>query len=156
MRAFAAAILLVASLLGGRAHAHAMPNSTVVMSQTPRGFDAEVTIPLTELEAALGGPVGRDALEAYLRAHVAVTDAGGRRWPMGVMQQRTELGDHPSVHVLLRFPRPARAAPRGARLRYDAVNHRIASHYVLVYRRVAGALTPLGRLQTPDTVLTLP
>ena len=161
MRNAAAAVLLAASLLGGRAHAHAMPNSTVEVSATASGFEAVVMIPISELEAALGhavprGASGRDALEPYLRAHIAVMGADGRRWPMGIMQQWADGGEHPAVGLVLRFPRPAGAALQGARLRYDAVTHRIASHYVLVYRRVGADLIPLGRLQTPDTVLKLP
>lgn len=161
MRAAAAALLLAASLLAGRAQAHAMPNSTVELTATANGLEAVVMVPLSELEAALGRPVARDAssrkaLEPYLRAHIAVTGADGRRWPMGIMQQWTEGGEHPALGLVLRFPRPAGSAARGAQLRYDAVNHAIASHYALVYRRDGPDLIPLGRLQAPDTTLRLP
>ena len=161
MRGCAAAIMLAASLVGGAAHTHGMPNSTVVVTATAGGFEADVTIPQSELEAALGRPITtadlrRHALEAYLRAHVAVEGADGRRWPMGIMEQRLDVSDHPAVRLLLRFPAPAGAAVRGARLRYDVVNHRIASHYVLVYRRTADGFAPLGRLQAPDARLPLP
>jgi hypothetical protein len=36
------------------------------------------------------------------------------------------------------------------------VNHRVASHHVLVYRRAGEDLTPLGRLQSPEATLQLP
>lgn len=160
-RTATAALALAASLAGSAAHTHGMPNSTVVVAATADGFDAEVSIPQSELEAALGRSVSADdvrrhALERYLREHVAVEGADGKRWPMGIMEQRLDAGDHPAVRLRLRFPTPPDAPARGARLRYDLVNHRIASHYVLVYRRTKDGLEPLGRLQAPELRLPLP
>ena len=163
MRALAVAAFLAICLAAGRVEAHAMPNSTVVIQPTPAGFEAAVSIPLLELQAALSGTVtteggGRDALERYVRAHVSVAGTDGRPWPMSLTRLELERGEHPALALSLGFARPLGADPREARLRYDAVNHRIASHYVLVYLRSAepgGPLTPLGRLQFPVAILRL-
>jgi len=158
MRGFAAAGLAVLSLVAGPAAGHAMPNSTVVLEPTAAGIEANVSIPLSELEAARGTPVdtgdGRAALEAYLRAHVAVVAADGRPWPASFQRLAADGGEHPALAVRMLFAAPP-GASREASLRYDAVNHRIASHYALVYLRDAGALRPLGRLQYPFDVLAI-
>jgi len=156
MRALALAALLV--MAAARAEAHAMPNSTVVIAPTPAGLAATVTIPLSELEAALGSRVSLDdrrPLETYLRAHASVASADGRPWRMTFERLAVEDGDHPALSLTLAFAKPEGAAA-AATLRYDAVNHRIASHNVLVYRRVGEDLVPLGRLQAPATTLRLP
>jgi hypothetical protein len=160
MRALAASAFSAALLAASLAEAHAMPNSTVVIRPVAAGIDAAVSIPLSELQAAIGGPVtvegdGRAALEAYIRDHVAVTGADARPWSLRITRLELAGGEHPAS---LEFAPAPDAAPRAASLRYDAVNHRIASHYVLVWRRDAGpggALIPLGRLQFPVAVLPL-
>jgi hypothetical protein len=157
MRTLALAAALAASLAAGLASGHAMPNSTVVIASTFRGVEASVSIPLSELNAALGhaaSPEGsRAELESYIRAHVAVAAADGRPWPT-IRRMTAEGGEHPALILQLAFARPSAAGP--ASLLYDAVNHRIASHYVLIYRKGPfGGLRPLGRLQYPDAVLAL-
>lgn len=159
MRGFAAAILLAASLLGARAMGHAMPNSTVVVASTWRGVDAAVVIPLSELAAALGHApspeAGRAELEGYVRAHVSLLSADGRAWPLSIRGMTATGGEHPALALRLVFARPA-AAKGPAVLHYDAVNHRIASHFVLVYRRGGfGGLQPLARLQFPQVTAPL-
>ena len=156
MRGLVLASLLV--LAAGQAEAHAMPNSTVVIAPTPAGFTATVTIPLSELEAALGHRPDLDRpgpLETYLRAHISAASADGHPWPMTFERMAVEGGDHPALSLSLGFAKPE-AAAAGATLRYDAVNHRVASHYVLVYRREGETLRPLGRLQSPAVALPIP
>jgi len=158
MRAFAAMALAAAWLVAGPAAGHAMPNSTVVLEVTPAGIEASVSIPLSELEAARGTPVdtggGRATLEAYLRTHVAVLAPDGRPWSLSFRDLTSEGGEHPALAARLTFTPPT-GGSREASLRYDAVNHRIASHYALVYLRKGDALRPLGRLQYPFDVLPI-
>ena len=135
-----------------------MPNSTVVLAKTPQGYAATMTIPVSELEAALGHPVAlsdRAPLEAYMRAHTAVLDAGGRSWAVTVERIDATGSDHPVLTITTRFAAPARGATAHM-FRYDAVNHRIASLYALVYHLVGDKRVPLGRLQSPATTLVLP
>ena len=140
-------LVLAAALLASSATAHPMPNSTVELRRSPGGLEATVTMPASELEAALGRPVAGDAaLEAYLRAHVSLATTDGRALPMVITKVKAEGGDHPAVTASLRVE------GQSVSLRYDAVTHKVASHYALVY--LDGK--PLGRLQLPATTLALP
>jgi hypothetical protein len=139
-----------------------MPNSTVVISASPAGFDASVSIPLSELSAALGAPVREGvsdltALRTYVLDRVAVMGAEGRAWPASVTRFEFDNIERPTLEVSLSFAAPVAAAGRAGTFRYDAVTHRIASHYVLVYLRDApsGDVRPLGRLQAPAVTLPL-
>ena len=152
-------LVVAACLMAAQVHAHPMPNSTVVVESAPTGIIATVSIPLSELEVALGAPVslegpGRAVLEAYVRAHITVTAPDGQPWRTNQPKMEILDDNHPILSFSLSF-----AGPPGARkptLRYDAVNHRVASHYALVYRRIGGRLVPLGRLQSPATTLAIP
>lgn len=163
MRGVAVAVCLAAGLTTGAAQAHAMPGSTMILHPIPAGFEATVSIPVSELQAALGAGVttdgaGREVLERYVRAHIAITGLDGRTWPMNVKDLQLRDGEPPVLALAMAFARPPGAAPQKAHLRYDAVNHRVASHYVLVYLRGAdpeGPLTPWGRLQFPFADLPL-
>lgn len=153
IRRLASAALAVA--LAGPAAAHPMPNSVLLLEIRPGMVELSASIPASELEAA--GGVQASEVGRYLVRHATVTGADGHSWPPEVHGARSgERDGHRTLDATLLFkPRPGRSN-RAAVLRYNAVTHRIASHYVLVYRRVEGALTPLGRLQSPETQLTLP
>jgi len=156
MRALALVALLV--MAAARPEAHAMPNSTVVIAPTPAGLAAFVTIPLSELEAALGRRLDLDRrgpLETYLRAHISAVSEDGHPWAMTFERMAVEGADHPTLALTLDFAKPEGPASGAASLRYDAVNHRVASHYVLIYRREGETLRPLGRLQFPAVALPI-
>jgi hypothetical protein len=156
-RGLAAALIAAGVLAVGQASAHSMPNSTVVLSPDEAGLAVAVTIPLSELEAALGGPIRADAdlprLEAYVREHVALR-TGAQTWSVTSSRLSLDIGDHPALKATLIFAAPPTTGP--AELRYDAVLHRVASHYALVYWQASGALKPLVRLQLPHATVALP
>jgi hypothetical protein len=155
MRGLALALALALPAVG--AAAHPMPNSTVVVTSGAGGVEVSVAIPISELSAALGHPAGDAAeLARYLGDHAAVTGPDGRPWPAEVKAVGVDDSDHPALAAILVFTPPTGASGKGVALRYDAVTHRVASHYVLVYRRNGDELTPLGRLQAPATTLKLP
>lgn len=137
-----------------------MPHSTVTVQTGPQTVQVDLSVPVSELSAAQG--VADDkvlaGLARYLSEHVGVVGSDDRPWTMTLDRQRVGLadGDRPALLVALTFAPQPGAAPRAAALRYDVVNHRVASHYALVYRRLDTALVPLGRLQAPATTLSLP
>lgn len=151
--------------------AHPMPNSTVLVEVLPGLARLSVSIPWSEMAAALGKlDDGAGAIEAqlrgYLPAHASIRGADGRAWTAEVsgISSGHEGGDpsrgrsegHPFLVAVLTFTPAAGASTQARTLRYDAVTHRVASHYVLVYRKVGEGKTPLGRLQAPTTELELP
>ena len=158
------AALLALALTGPawRAEAHAMPNSTVVVEQaSSQAVRLSLTIPLSELAVAIGGPDNPRAdvlpeLSRYLGKHVGVIGADGQSWLAKFEDMASADGEHPVIVIVLSFTPPPGASALPASLRYDAVNHRVTSHYALVYRRAGDKLVPLGRLQSPATVLKLP
>lgn len=158
------ALLLALALAVPAAHAaaHAMPNSTVVVEQaSAKSVRLALAIPLSELAAALGRPADTQAdisaeLFRYLKQHVSVVGADGQPWLAKFEDMASADGEHLVIVIVLSFTPPPGASSSPASLRYDAVTHRVASHYALVYHRVGEKLIPLGRLQSPATTLKLP
>jgi hypothetical protein len=163
-RAFLGLAIAAAATPPGEAGAHAMPNSSVWVEQLPGSVQLTVSIPLSELAAVLGN--GRKdtaafsaSLLGYISDHASIVGSDGAPWTAelkDVASADGRNGEHPIIVVLLAFTPSPGASARPARLRYDAVNHRVASHYVLVYRRLGEDTVPLGRLQSPDRELPLP
>jgi hypothetical protein len=154
MRALAFALLLAAST--AQAVAHPMPHSTAVVRAGPGAVELTVSIPITELKAATDEAPAAEA-GAYVARHAGVAGVDGRAWKAVVrVVEPSERDGIAVMAVTLAFAPPPDAARQAAVLRYDAVTRRIASHYVLVYRRVGEDLVPLGRLQSPAATLSLP
>jgi hypothetical protein len=153
---------LALTVPAAHAGAHTMPNSTVVVEQvSAQSVRLALAIPLSELAAALGRPADSQAdisaeLSRYLNQHVSVVSADGLPWLAKLEDMASADGEHLVMVIVLSFTPPPGASSSPARLRYDAINHQVASHYALVYHRVGGKLVPLGRLQSPATTLTLP
>jgi hypothetical protein len=128
-----------------------MPNSTVVVEQvSAQSVRLALAIPLSELAAALGRPADSQAdisaeLSRYLNQHVSVVSADGLPWLAKLEDMASADGEHLVMVIVLSFTPPPGASSSPARLRYDAINHQVASHYALVYHRVGGKLVPLGR-----------
>lgn len=136
--------------------AHAMPNSTVEAQIDPGEIRLVAYVPVSELKAATDDQPAGEA-GAYVLAHVDILGADGRAWRKRATEASADTRDGVAVMTVgVTFTAPAGAAHHAARLRYDAVIHRIASHVVLVYRRDGAALVPLARLQAPTTELQLP
>ena len=157
MRRLAAAAIL--AFLGGPAFAHVMPNSTVHLAPAGEALTADLRVPLSELQIAYGRPLApaaipseRAALEAYLRAHVAVSGTDGRYWPLAVESLAAARDhDHDQLAVRLRFDPPPGRPSCCIRLTYDAVNHEVMSHFALVHwtPQPGAAATPVARMQAP-------
>ena len=147
------AVAAVLALAASGAKGHPMPNSTVVVQAAPGAVELVVSTPLSELSAAMGGSSAREAAVRYLIQHAGVMGDDGRAWEVEVRDVRDS---HAALAATLTFTPAAGGSARASSLCYDAVTHRVASHYVLVYRRDGHALVPLGRLQSPTTTLRLP
>lgn len=152
------------------ARAHPMPNSALMVEILPGSARLSALIPLSELDAAIGGladgAAGEAQLRGYLAAHASIRGADGQPWTAELTgisaghgrghAPSEPSGEHPFLIAVLTYRPAAGASTEAKTLSYDAVNHRVASHYVLVYRLVGEEQIPLGRLQSPATELALP
>ena len=130
------------------APAHPMPTSAVLLTVHAARIDAEVQIPLNELQAAWGhavndssaGLVARlgPALRAYLAQHMRPTTPDGQPWmvtvgALAVHETQSPLsGPYRELTAQVQLTPPAGADVRQFRLAYDAVLHQVVTHKILV------------------------
>ncbi|MFD1145279.1 HupE/UreJ family protein [Larkinella insperata] len=144
---------LVAGLLPNTTRAHPMPNSVVLLTVHADHIDAEVQIPLSELQAAIGQSVHDSAvrlverlgpsLRTYLIRHVRPQTPAGQPWKVSigalqVQETRNPInGLYRELTAKLQFFPPGRSARSAGEVRrfvlhYDAVLHQVITHKILV------------------------
>jgi hypothetical protein len=130
------------------AAAHPMPTSVVLLTVHAHRIDAEVQIPLNELQAAIGhavndssaGLVARLAptLRTYLAQHIRPTSPDGRPWAVAVgalavhETQNPINGPYRELTAQVSLVPPAGADVRQFSFAYDAVLHQVVTHKILV------------------------
>lgn len=128
--------------------AHPMPNSVVLLNVHADRIEAEVQIPLVELQAAFGHAVNDSSaglvtrlgpqLRAYLTRHIRPQSADGRDWTVSVSAlsvQETQNpinGTYRELTAQVQLLPPADANVRRFVFRYDAVLHQVVTHKILV------------------------
>ncbi|RZK62765.1 MAG: HupE/UreJ family protein, partial [Hymenobacter sp.] len=130
--------------------AHPMPSSLVLLDLQATGVAAEVQLPLSELQPALGTAlnvldnpetlVARQgaALRAYLRAHVHPVGFDGRPWAVAVgdlavgAAEQANTGPYQELTAHLWLQPPAGASSRAFTLHYDVIMHQVVTHSALV------------------------
>ncbi|MEU4557696.1 hypothetical protein AB0F72_04870 [Actinoplanes sp. NPDC023936] len=150
--------LAAALLLGAPppAHAHPMPDSTVVLDAHADTVDAEIRLPAEEMTLA-GGPDVR----AYLSAHLRPATIGGVPWRVSFDEVGTEQsGAYREVVAHAVLTPPASAPLREARtfvLGYDAVVHQVATHRALIsVREEGGRSRQVAVLAMDNRTMTVP
>lgn len=129
-------------------HAHPMPVSQVLLAVHPQRLEAELHVPLSELQPAFGHAVADSpravlphygpALRRYLAQHVCVQSPDGRYWALQVGQlavqhQQNELnGPFDELLARVALTPPPGADVRRFVLRDDAVLHQVVTHKILV------------------------
>ncbi len=128
--------------------AHPMPNSVVLLNVHADRIDADVQIPLNELQAAFGHAVndssaglvtrlGRE-LRDYLNQHIRPQSADGRSWRVSVdglavhETQNTINGVYRELVARVRLIPPVGEPVRQFSFHYDAVLHQVVTHKILV------------------------
>ena len=142
-RAFALAWLL---LFAGRAHAHVMPFSVVMLDFGHDAVGADLILPLQELELGFKQPLLADpagvvlrygpALRQYLLAHIHPTAPDGQPWTVEVVSLSVKPDEQTPdlrAHVMLRPP--AGEPLRRFTLHYDVIVHEVISHKTFVFVR---------------------
>lgn len=130
------------------ANAHPMPNSVVLLTIHNTRIDAEVQIPLSELQAAFGPAVNDSSagliawfgpqLRDYLVRHIRPESPEGRAWTVVVDElsvqetQNAINGTYRELLAQLRLVPPPGQDVRRFVFRYDAVLHQVVTHKILV------------------------
>lgn len=144
-------VVLLASLLVIQSPplvAHPMPNSVVLLTVHADRIDADVQIPLVELQSAWGHAVNDSStnliarlgpsLRAYLTQHIRPRSPDGRFWHVAVGSmsvhetQNAINGVYRELAAHVRLVPPAGEDVRHFTLYYDAVLHQVVTHKILV------------------------
>ena len=141
-------INLLVILLPYAATAHPMPNSVVLLTIHGNRIDADVQIPLSELQAAWGHAVNDSAsslvarlgpeLRGYLIRHIRLQSPDGRDWSvsvgaLSVHETRNPInGMYRELVAQIQLVPPAGEAIRRFIFQYDAVLHQVVTHKILV------------------------
>lgn len=139
---------------------HPMPNSVVLLNVHADRIDAELQIPLVELQSAWGHAVNDSSamlitrlgppLQAYLRQHIRATSPDGQPWQvmvgvLAVLETQNAInGVYRELTAQVRLVPPTGTDVRRFTLYYDAVLHQVVTHTILVSLRQdwqAGVLT---------------
>ncbi|WP_080059162.1 HupE/UreJ family protein [Spirosoma aerolatum] len=141
--------LLVVTLGQPRlATAHPMPNSVVLLNVHVNRIDAELQIPLVELQSAWGHAVNDSSvglverlgpqLRDYLKSHIRPQSPDGRFWSVSVGELTAHESQNPITGVYreltaqVQLVPPAGSDVRQFTFQYDAVLHQVMTHKILV------------------------
>lgn len=150
--------------------AHPMPNSVVLLTVHDNRIEAEVQIPLNELQAAFGHAVFDSSaglverlgpqLKAYLLQHIRPYSADGKPWSVLVGQLTVQEtanpinGTYRELRAQVQLVPPAGQDVRTFILNYDVVLHQVVTHKILVSVRQDWARGQLAE-DTPVQVGTI-
>lgn len=144
MRAWLFGLVLMLLSGSGTAVGHPMPNSIVALDVGEAAIAGRITIPLIELDLALGTsfstdpealvPAAEEQISAYLSNHIGVTAPDGSSWDIGVGNIAVVIEAIPYAEIMvdITMTPPPGASIRNFTLVYNAVMHRVATHYAVV------------------------
>jgi hypothetical protein len=128
--------------------AHPMPNSVVLLTLHPHHISAELQIPLSELQAAIGMSVNDSSahlverlgpqLRTYLVGHIKPKTIDGKPWRVSVgalkvhETQNAINGVYRELTAQFELSPPAGSDVRKFIFDYDAVLHQVVTHKILV------------------------
>lgn len=142
------ACLLVLISLSYSATAHPMPNSVVLLAVQQGHIEAEIQLPLSELQFAFSRAVNDSSarlverlgpqLRVYLMQHIRPQTPDGRAWVVVVTDLRVDSTQNPingtyrELVVHCHLTPPAGASVRKFSFRYDVIVHQVVTHRILV------------------------
>ena len=166
-------VLLVTTLVKGRAAAHNLNNSLVLLDFQREAVAAELVLPWNELEQAVGLPAANPTAAAveregarlrnYLLTHVQPVAPDGGRWDVEIRGMSVAAGQPLPDLVVQLWMRPPVGAPlRRFTLNYSVICAEVPSHSALVsvrndWNNATFASQPklLGVMQTQANTLTI-
>jgi hypothetical protein len=141
-------LLILFSSFLFRSYAHPMPNSVILLDIKTNQVNAELQLPLNELELAFGNDVNYNSdhlierlgpqLNAYLLKHIHTVSAEGKAWTVDILSmsvipvESSQSGPYKELKVLLTLTPPTGATTRKFSLNYDVIMHQVVTHYALV------------------------
>lgn len=136
-------LLMLGGLLAAApAAAHLMPNTAIYLDFGDDRIEAEILVPVAELEFAGQRRIDwRDAavvrrVAASLAARFKVHADDGRPWRVRLLAAGTaDESWAPDIVTRLALEPPAKANPRRFTIAYDAVTDRLPNHFVLLFAR---------------------
>ncbi|MDB6077647.1 MAG: hypothetical protein JWO82_1394 [Akkermansiaceae bacterium] len=163
----------------GALRAHNMPGSAVALDFQAGSVDAELTLPMMELELSFKQPLldAPDrvvrrydaALRAYIVEHIHPVAPDGREWTVTVegLHEQADQSIDPTVKTQMdliakvHMTPPPGASSRQFRFNYSVINHEVMSHHAVVTLRsdwnnaLFNQAEPLGMLQYVVTYLDI-
>lgn len=135
-------------MLPNQALAHPMPNSVALLSVHNNRIDAELQLPLSELQPAFGHAINDSLsrlverlgpqLRAYLAAHIRPVSVNGRAWSVVVNQLSVSVtqnqinGEYRELIAHCQLTPPPGNSVRVFDFRYDVIIHQVVTHKILV------------------------
>lgn len=134
---------LAALLCAASAFAHNAPGSAVLLDFHADRVDAELRLPLSELELSFREPLEVSPatilthfgprLADYVRQHLAVRSPDDRPWSLDIAAMEVALAEQPIDLVVRVQLRPPAGAPlRQFTLHSDVISHEVMNHYAIV------------------------
>lgn len=126
--------------------AHSAPGSAVLLDLHSDRIDAELRLPLAELELAFGQPLAPapatvvarfgPQLAAYLQQHLTLRSPDGRDWSVEILAQHVNLAEQPiDLVVTLALHPPVGAPLRRFTFHYDVITHEVMNHFAILSLR---------------------
>lgn len=128
--------------------AHPMPNSVVLLDIHPEKINAEIQIPLKELQYAVSFPLDEKTthlsqeqqvgLKKYLEQHIVFFGKNGKKWKLELMNMKIDRAEQTATGIYHELVAYAQITPentadfRDFNLFYDAVVHQVVTHKILV------------------------
>lgn len=126
-----------------------MPNSIILLNMKSDKMEAEVQLPVTELQAAWGNITNVEAdfqwndatqakLRAYLQAHFQMESQEKRAWQVNLRTmkmlstQNAINGVYKEIIAHFDLIPPANSDMRTFTLKYDAIVHQVVTHSILI------------------------
>lgn len=136
-------VIALAVLSAAGAGAHNAPGSALLLDFASDHVDAELRLPLSELEFAFRQPLVaepatvaarfHDPLAAYVRHHLTVRSSDDQAWTLDVRDMHVALSEQPVDLVMHLTLHPhAGASVRHFNLHSDVISHEVMNHYTLV------------------------
>jgi hypothetical protein len=150
---------------------HPMPNSVFRLHLKPTGVEAELQLPISELQLALPFDVSSnpatlvarlgDTLTAYIIAHTHPVSFNGKPWTVSVKKlsvgkaEQTATGPYQELTVLLWLEAPENERSRQFNLFYDGIIHQLVTHKIMVAIKQDQDSGPNDSTQTEVGVIQL-